>query len=321
MSLGHAPCGPARSDLDQSFPYPNGAIGAWGYDFGSGRLIPATRKDHMSYCRPTWTSDYHFTKALRHRLADESASVSALAAAPTTSLLLWGGVDSAGMPYLNPAFVADAPPALPDSAGDHTVTGRDANGRQLFSLSFAMATALSEEAEVSSFVHALPVRAGWEDLAQITLSGPDGTATLDAGSDAPMAILRDPRTGQVRGFLRDVEDPAAVQTAAAGALGRAGESTGHPLQPRHPECAGVEEVSRTPAVRRQWRPFAGGDAARSRRCLTGADAARGPGVRTLGRASNTLSSTRWSISWRRARTSASGRSWTRAMPGWPPSRR
>ena len=225
MSLGHAPCGPARY-LDQSFPYPNGAIGAWGYDFGRGRLIPATRKDHMSYCGPAWTSDYHFTNALRHRLADESSFASALAAAPTTSLLLWGGVDSAGMPYLNPAFVADAPPALPDSAGDHTVTGRDANGRELFSLSFAMATALSEEAEVSSFVYALPVRAGWEDLAQITLSGPDGTATLDAGSDAPMAILRDPRTGQVRGFLRDVEDPAAVQAAAAaaaGALGRAGD--------------------------------------------------------------------------------------------------
>ena len=225
MSLWHAPCGRAR-ELDPSFPYPDGAIGAWGYDFGRGRLIPATRKDHMSYCGPAWTSDYHFTNALRHRLADESASVSALAAAPTTSLLLWGGVDSAGMPYLNPAFVADAPPALPDSAGDHTVTGRDANGRELFSLSFAMATALAEEAEVSSFVHTLPVRAGWEDLAQITLSGPNGTATLDAGSDAPMAILRDPRTGQVRGFLRDVEDPAAVQAAAAaaaGALGRAGD--------------------------------------------------------------------------------------------------
>ena len=222
MSLLHAPCG--RPNLvDRGFPYPNGAIGAWGYDSGRGRLIPATRKDHMSYCGPTWTSDYHFTNSLSHRLADENASVSALAAAPTTSLLLWGGVDSAGMPYLNPAFVADAPPALPDSAGDHTVTGRDANGRELFSLSFAMATALSEEAEVSSFVYALPVRAGWEDLAQITLSGPDGTATLDAGSDAPMAILRDPRTGQVRGFLRNVEDPAAVQAAGAGALGRAGD--------------------------------------------------------------------------------------------------
>jgi len=214
MSLGHAPCGDAAGP-DPSFPDPTGAIGAWGYDFRRAFLVPQTRKEHMSYCHPNWTSEYYFTKALQHRLADEGASAAALATGPVRSLLLWGGVDVAGTPFLNPAFVADAPPALPDSAGDYAVTGRDANGRELFSLSFAMPVALSEEGEVSSFVFALPARPGWADaLASVTLSGPAGTATLDGDSNTPMAILRDPVTSRVRGFLRGVEDPSAVQAAA-----------------------------------------------------------------------------------------------------------
>ena len=124
-----------------------------------------------------------------------------------------------------PAFVADAPPALPDSAGDYTVTGRDANGRQLFSLSFAMPVAVSKEGEVSSFVFALPARPEWEhDLAGIRLDGPAGSATLDRDSDLAMAILRDPRTGQVRGFLRD--SPVATQAA----MGAAAQAVGPGLE-------------------------------------------------------------------------------------------
>ena len=218
MGLRHAPCGGAPGP-DPSFPYPDGATGAWGYDFRRGHLVPATRRDHMTYCDPDWTSDYHFTNALSHRLADENASAAAHATPAVRSLLLWGGVDTTGTSFLNPAFVANAPPALPDSAGDYTVTGRDASGRELFSLNFAMPVALSEEAETSSFVFALPAEPGWADaLASVTLAGPSGTTTLDGNSDISMAILRDPVTGRVRGFLRDVGDPeeGALARAAGG---------------------------------------------------------------------------------------------------------
>ena len=45
---------------------------------------------------------------------------------------------------------------------------------------------------------------GWEgNVASITLAGPGGSFTLDGESDLPMAILRNPRTGQVRGILRN----------------------------------------------------------------------------------------------------------------------
>ena len=218
MSLLHAPCPAGIVAHDGSFPYLDGSIGAWGYDFARSRLVPTVHKDLMSYCGPQWISDYHFTNALRWRLRDEGARAAAFAGAPVRSLLLWGGVDLDGTPFLNPAFVADAPAALPDSAGDYTVTGRDAGGRELFSLDFTMPLAQSEAGDVSSFVFALPARPGWADaLASITLSGPDGVVTLDGDSDIPMAILRDPRTGQVRGFLLDLPDPASVQAYVDGA--------------------------------------------------------------------------------------------------------
>ena len=210
MGLRHAPCGGAGGP-DPSFPYPDGTIGAWGYDFRSGLLVSAARRDHMTYCDPTWTSDYHFTNALSHRLSDEGASAAALAASPARSLLLWGGVDTTGTPFLNPAFVAAAPPTLPDSAGAYTVTGRDARGGELFSLNFTMPEVADGDGG-SSFVFALPVRQEWEaNLATVTLSGPNGTVTLDGDTDNPMAILRDPVTGQVRGFLRDL--PPQTQAA------------------------------------------------------------------------------------------------------------
>ena len=100
-----------------------------------------------------------------------------------------------------------------------------------------MPVALSEEAEASSFVFALPAQPDWADaLASITLSGPAGTTTLDGNSDIPMAILRDPVTGRVRGFLRDVGDPAAEEMGRGWA--------GPALQPGHSGRGGLAEMRR-----------------------------------------------------------------------------
>lgn len=213
MGLRHAPCGNAES-LDPSYPRSDGSIGAWGYDFrNGGRLVPPTTWDHMSYCDPAWTSDYHFTNALRFRLFDEDHA-SAAAAASSKALFLWGGIGTDSVPFLEPAFVIDAPATLPDSAGEYRIAGRTESGTELFSLAFTMPE-MAEGDGSSAFAFALPVRPGWEDdLASITLSGPTGSATLDQESDLPMAILRNPRTGQVRGILRDL--PPATQAVSDG---------------------------------------------------------------------------------------------------------
>ena len=153
-------------------------------------------------------------------MVDEGSPAAAAAATSTQSLLLWGGVNADSVPFLEPAFVVDAPPALPDSAGEHRLTGRTASGEELFSFSFTMPETADGDGS-SSFAFVLPVRPGWDgNLASIALSGPGGAFTIDGDSDLPMAILANPRSGQVRGILRDVPGPAAAQ-AARDAAGQA----------------------------------------------------------------------------------------------------
>ena len=208
MSLKH----PWQNPLFPS--YPEGKIGAWGYDFRYGELVPPDAYDIMEGC--CWISDFHVAQALRFRHG-EAPAVGAIRTAdrtPTKSLLLWGGVAAEGVPYLEPAFVVDAPPALPDRTGDHRLVGRTAGGGDLFSLSFAMPETADGDGS-SSFAFVLPVRPEWEgSLASVTLSGPGGSFTLDGDSDYPMAILRNAQTGQIRGILSD--PPPATQAAADG---------------------------------------------------------------------------------------------------------
>ena len=214
MSLGHAPCG-AQQFLDPYFPDPRGRIGSWGYDFRTGRLVRPNRPDVMSYCRPEWISGYHFNKALRHRLEDEGGESAANAAA-VPSLLLWGGADSDGRPHLEPGFVVDAPPALPQGGGDHVLRGASASGTELFSLWFDMPELADAEGR-SSFAFVLPTEPGWGgELAEIMLSGPGGTAVLDSRTHRPSALVRNAATGQVRAILLDLpQDVRSHQDASA----------------------------------------------------------------------------------------------------------
>ena len=217
-NLYHAPCGGAGGP-DRYYPYGSGNIGAWGYDSRTGDLVPPDQPDLMSYCDPYWISDYQFTNALRYRLETESGSILVAAAAPPAAsgraLLLWGGLDGEGGPYLRPAFFIDAPPTLPAAGGAYSLTGRDPGGAELFSLSFAMAEYTDAEDDRAGFSFALPVT--WtEELASITLQGPEGSASLDRDTDDPVTILRDPATGQIRGIF-DGPPPAALAPGAAAA--------------------------------------------------------------------------------------------------------
>ncbi len=221
LSLHHAPCGGAGGP-DPSYPQTDGSIGAWGYDLHEGgQLVPPSRPDLMSYCGPYWISDYHFTNALRYRLhTAASGGPSSLVAAPARSLLLWGGVDAGGTPFLEPAFVVEAPASLPRSTGEYEIVGRTADGDELFSLPFQMPEVADGDGS-SSFAFVLPVQPEWpESLASITLSGPGGSATLDDKTDRPVTILRNSRTGQIRGILRDGSAAALARDDAVSALSR-----------------------------------------------------------------------------------------------------
>ncbi len=219
MSLRHAPCGDP-SGVDPEYPHDDGSIGSWGWGhvlFGRRQMISPGRRDLMSYCYPRWISGYHFNKALLFRVLDEGVSAAAATAPGASgarSLLLWGGVNVAGTPFLEPAFIVDAPTSLPEHGGGaFELAGWTAERNVLFSLSFDMPAVADGEGS-SSFTFLLPTSGEWAgDLAAITLSGPGGTATLDGDTDRPMVILRNPRTGQVRAFLRD-PPPAALAGSA-----------------------------------------------------------------------------------------------------------
>ena len=197
-------------------------IGAWGYDFREGSLVPPSTLDLMGCGPPNWTSDYHFNNALRFRLRDQRRPASADRAGEDMTLLLWGGADGNGVPFLEPAFVVDAPASLPDAAGDYRITVRAADDAELFSLSFAM-PAVADGDGSSSFVFAVPMQSSWAGtLTSITLSGPGGSTAHDRDTDRAMAILRDPRSGQVRGILRGAPAEDAFQVAAMAAPGAGG---------------------------------------------------------------------------------------------------
>lgn len=231
MGLGHAYSGAGENGVD---PYAPALVGVWGwYDEVYHRFVEPLTPALMSYriadcywrdyhagrvdrntCPRRFITPYHFTKALHARRGEPWQQETAAFRAPTRTLLLWGGDTESGGLHLDPAFVVDAAPTLPDSTGGYKLTGRDASGRVLFTLPFAMPEVADANERVGVFVYTLPVRPGWEALASVTLAAPDGrTAVLDGSTDRLMTILRDPRTGKVRAFL---DGPSSAARADGG---------------------------------------------------------------------------------------------------------
>ncbi len=206
MNLLHAPCGTSG---DVNYPYPSGNIGIWGFDVEQEVLKDRTAlKDIMSYCDPAWISDYHFTKATNHRLAGDGGvqldggSAASGGRARGEMLVVWGSVRD-GEVQLDPAFVVDGPPALPDTEGPYRVEGLSADGQREFSLSF---TPSPLEYGGGSFVFFIPWEADWAgSLDRMVLSGPEGEYTLTRSGAPAMAVVTDPSTGRIQAIVRDWE--------------------------------------------------------------------------------------------------------------------
>lgn len=213
LNLRHAACGdPAGVDL--TFPYGNARTGVWGYDpRNGGSLVPPDRADFMSYCDPTWVSDYYFTNALRFRLIDENEIQTST---DVRTLLVSGGASADGALHLDPTFLVETSPVVPLVGGPYRLTGRRTDGTELFSLSFDMQQVWDGDGR-SGFTFALPVQDEWEvELASLVLIGPDGSVEMREGSAPPMAIMRDPETGEVRAILRDLPADAMAPGALEG---------------------------------------------------------------------------------------------------------
>ncbi|MCY3698861.1 MAG: Ig-like domain-containing protein [Gemmatimonadetes bacterium] len=216
ISLSHAACRGDEGGPDLTFPHENGRIGAWGWDPRDGGSLvdpTSTVRDFMTYCDPSWVSDYYFSNAMRFRLQD-TTDVRREVPATSRVLVVSGGVTADGDPWLDPAFVVDTRPAVPTSGGPWRLTGRRADGGELFSLAFTMAGLWDGDGR-SGFSFALPVQPEWAtELTSLVLSGPDGSVEMTEGSEPPVAILRDPQTGQVRAILTDLPSGPLARSAA-----------------------------------------------------------------------------------------------------------
>ena len=239
MNLDHAPCGGAAG-LDRGYPYSDGRIGTWGYDFlDGGRLVAPSRADLMAYCRPRWISDYHFTNALRYRLVDEGAPAKQAAVRPVKALLLWGGIDADSIPFLEPAFVVDARPELPQLGGEYQLTGQTEGGIDLFSLTFIMPDVADGDGS-SSFVFALPVEPSWAgSLASITLSRTRRLSETGCRHRYPHvhSARSEHRTGERHPARRAADGRGGDRRAAGG-----GRQCRRTLQPWDSRCRSVEPV-------------------------------------------------------------------------------
>lgn len=198
MTLRHAPCGGAGNP-DPGFPSSHGSIGRWGYDFQHSRLIsPGQYKDLMGYCSPNWVSDYHFKKAMEHRLATNEGPV--LHAEPEQTLMLWGSASHQSV-LLEPAFVIEAVPDMPTTGGPWRLTGLGPGGELRFDFGFTPDATEYGGADFMFNVPYDPERDG--ALESVVLSGPGGEVTLGRSSTPPMAIIRNRANGQVRAILRN----------------------------------------------------------------------------------------------------------------------
>ncbi len=215
LNLSHAECRGDEGGADPTYPYDNGSIGVWGYDpRDGGSLVPPGAADLMTYCPNKWVSDYYFSNALRFRLQDPHEVQASRV--PARVILASGHVGADGTPHLDPAFIVEASPVLPTLPGAYRLAGKRADGSELFALNFDPQEVWDGDGR-SGFTFAIPVESEWEsELASLALTGPGGRVELREGSEPPMAILRDPGTGQVRAIFRDLPSgPLARSTADA----------------------------------------------------------------------------------------------------------
>jgi hypothetical protein len=217
VNLLHAPgCGAGGPDWD--YPHEDATIGVWGYDVTAGEygLKPPAIFDYMSYCDPTWVSDYYFAKSLDHLSRPGRGAQASIST--TRTLVLWGGADN-GRLYLEPPLALDAPIKLPGNTGTYRISGFDREGRALFSFDF---TPDATDHGGSTFVFAVPFRQAWvEGLHRVTLRGPDGSTELGRGEIDRAAVFVDRTTGRLRSVMRNRPDmPSDALREVAGLSAR-----------------------------------------------------------------------------------------------------
>ncbi|HLK02978.1 MAG TPA: IPT/TIG domain-containing protein [Candidatus Acidoferrum sp.] len=251
----HSPCGGAANP-DPSYPYPGGVIGVPGWDVfaTSSNLKATTDTDIMGYCSNQWISDYVYKSVLSFRAAQGTSfdiagdvTTNSTGAAAKPGLLVWGRLEGGRM-ILEPAFrVTTTASAV--AGGPYTWEAKDSQGRVVTRVPFqTYEVADMQNQEPQHFAFVVPMDAAMVDALDTVrvvkgeselavqraksavqtqqamnvfrvsdLGGRRAEVHWDATSH-PVLMLRDAKTGEVRGFLRggdatieDVPDSLELQ--------------------------------------------------------------------------------------------------------------
>ncbi|WP_285571921.1 IPT/TIG domain-containing protein [Geothrix limicola] len=230
LSRPHTPCGNAGSP-DNSYPYDNGVIGAWGYGFGTNgnedgganiNIWDASKyHDIMGYCGFEWVSDYCYRHVMDYRLnydlsithgpigTSDPAPLSSAKGVGTTGmqdcLMIWGQVEN-GDVKLFPSMVIKSIPSEPDPEATYQAEVFSQSGASLGRLSFEPG-----EPDHGPRIHGFNVLM---PLAQ--LAGGKGLQATGAPTASAVASIRIHRNGEK---LAEQARPAsqAANAATAGA--------------------------------------------------------------------------------------------------------
>ena len=237
MGRAHSPCGGASSP-DPAYPYAGGTIGIYGLDVTTQTVkVPGTF-DFMSYCNPTWVSDYTWRNIITYRQSNPNYGPPVAASSAVAGLLVWGRVTHSGV-VLEPAFRVAVPTTAPAATGSYRVEGLAANGAILFSYPIEPVHSMTAGVQTDHeqhFATVLPLsQADDLALARVRLVTPEGTVERSSlqtiqqpnrqiflrdpvastakpnavqaniswdGATYPMALVRDPATGEILSFAR-----------------------------------------------------------------------------------------------------------------------
>ncbi len=203
MSLRHIDCG-GPSGADPAYPHDPNSIGIYGFDVEASAIVhPRQYVDLMTYCDPTWISDYSFRIALNRRLQLESEPTRAAweAIPQESTIMLWGGRTGEGEMLMEPAFLVEARSSVPATGGPYRLEGYGPGGELRFGFDFTPQPVEFGGEHFHFNVPYDPDRDG--GLERVVLSGPEGEVLLGPSSTSPMAIIINRSSGQVRAILRE----------------------------------------------------------------------------------------------------------------------
>ncbi|MYA16315.1 MAG: hypothetical protein F4086_06050 [Gemmatimonadetes bacterium] len=209
LNLMHAPCR-VTVDVDPGFPYDDGTIGQWGYDFypRSNWNVDSKTPDLMGYCtessgRGGWLSDYNYEKVMAYRdsLSVAPDMVPMMTRGP--AVVISGQVVDGRIMIGSPIMAGDVK-YLREGRGPYRIDAMTEDGLIVYSGSFST-TQMAHAGE--TFMVTIPVEDGVVP-SEIMVTGPDGvTGILQMDDAPPVTVVRDRSTGEIVGIFRNGPPP------------------------------------------------------------------------------------------------------------------